>query len=171
MRRKADPSANLRLRGVREELGWSREKMAERIDLSVDFLAQIEMGKKSLSVRTMRRVCERLSISADYLLLGRKKKGNTEEIARLLATLKPPYRQMAEQLLKNLILAICRAQDKRRCADDWVKISAAYQKGAVERMGPLHSADSREAAFVDKKRAAQYTQKSMIRHSHVKKCE
>ena len=40
----------LRVRQRREELGLTREKMAERAGLSVQFMASVELGKQSMTL-------------------------------------------------------------------------------------------------------------------------
>lgn len=57
-----------RLRKVREEQGYTREQLAELLDLSPRFLADVELGKSGLSITSLRTACARLHVSADFLL-------------------------------------------------------------------------------------------------------
>lgn len=57
-----------RLRKVREEQGYTREQLAELLDLSPRFLADVELGESGLSITSLRTVCARLHVSADFLL-------------------------------------------------------------------------------------------------------
>lgn len=67
-----DPKINRELgekiRTVRKARGYTREALAERIDVSSRFLADIEAGKVGASLITLKRVCQTLGTSADYLL-------------------------------------------------------------------------------------------------------
>jgi len=63
----------LRIREVREALHLSREKFSEKCDISASFLADVERGKKSLTARTIYKICDAFNISADYIVLGHKK--------------------------------------------------------------------------------------------------
>ena len=45
-----------RLRALREEKSLSREKLAEAADISVQFLADIETGRKGMTVQTLRKL-------------------------------------------------------------------------------------------------------------------
>ena len=112
MKRKVDQSVNYRLREIREELHLSREAMAEQIDISTHFLAEIETGRKGLSAQTIQRACQRLSISADYLLLGKREKEGESIIEEMLSNLEAPYREMAKEILKNFILAVSLAKEE-----------------------------------------------------------
>lgn len=59
-----------RLRRQREKLNMTREEFAEKAGISPQFLAEIENGKKGMSVNTLYKICKNFSISADYLLFG-----------------------------------------------------------------------------------------------------
>lgn len=59
-----------RLRRQREKLNLTREEFAENAGISPQFLAEIENGKKGMSIDTLYKICKQFSISADYLLLG-----------------------------------------------------------------------------------------------------
>lgn len=60
-----------RLKTKRKEAGLTREKLSEYIDISPQFLAEIESGKKGMSFSTLRRLCQVLGVSCDYLIMGR----------------------------------------------------------------------------------------------------
>lgn len=62
----------LRIREIRESMHLSREKFSEKCDISTSFLADIERGKKSLTSKTIYKICTACNISADYILLGHK---------------------------------------------------------------------------------------------------
>lgn len=60
---------------IRESLNMSQAKFAEHVDISINFLSQIENGNKGLSAETVAKISEKTGISADYIVLG--KVGNT----------------------------------------------------------------------------------------------
>ncbi len=59
-----------RIRIRREFLGFTREDLAERADISTQFLADIEVGRKSMTALTIIGLAKSLCISTDYILLG-----------------------------------------------------------------------------------------------------
>ena len=59
-----------RLRCRREDLALTREKLAEYADISVQFLADIETGRKGMTVQTLRKLALALHCSADDLVFG-----------------------------------------------------------------------------------------------------
>ena len=60
----------MRIRRAREELGYTREKFAEKLDVSVSYLAELERGRTGISVKMLVKVCNVLGLSADYVLFG-----------------------------------------------------------------------------------------------------
>ena len=60
----------MRIRKAREDLGYTREKFAEKLDVSVSYLAELERGRTGISVRMLVKVCNVLGLSADYVLFG-----------------------------------------------------------------------------------------------------
>lgn len=60
----------MRIRKAREELGYTREKFAEKLDVSVSYLAELERGRTGISVKMLIKVCNVLGLSADYVLFG-----------------------------------------------------------------------------------------------------
>lgn len=62
----------LRIRELRESMRLSREKFSEKCDISPSFLSDVERGKKSLTSKTIFKICTACNISADYIVLGHK---------------------------------------------------------------------------------------------------
>lgn len=61
----------LRIRHQRECQRLSREKLAEMSGISTQFLADIETGKKGMTVSTLKKICDSLNVTADYLIYGK----------------------------------------------------------------------------------------------------
>lgn len=59
-----------RLRSRREAAGLTRERLAEYADISVQFLADIETGRKGMTVQTLRKLALALHCSCDDLIFG-----------------------------------------------------------------------------------------------------
>lgn len=60
----------IRLRQRREQLGYSREELAEKLDVSSKFCSDIELGVKGVSLNTLAKLSYILSLSTDYILFG-----------------------------------------------------------------------------------------------------
>lgn len=75
-----------RIRNAREDAGYTREKFAELLDVSVSYLAEVERGRTNVSVKTLIKICNVLGLSADYVLFGENREADTlllEKIHRL----------------------------------------------------------------------------------------
>ena len=59
-----------RIRKARENMGYTRERFAEKLDVSVSYLAELERGRTGISVKMLVKVCNILGLSADYVLFG-----------------------------------------------------------------------------------------------------
>lgn len=66
-----------RIRQLRIQNDYTQAKFAELIDISINFLSEIENGKKGLSQDTLAKICRQLNTSADYILFGTKPQQNS----------------------------------------------------------------------------------------------
>lgn len=66
-----------RIRLLREAHGYSREQMAEILNVSPRFCYDLELGNKGMSVETLSELSKALNTSTDYLLFGTASKGET----------------------------------------------------------------------------------------------
>ena len=60
----------IRIRTQRECLHLTREKMAEKLNVSSKFCADIEYGSKGMSIKTLLKLSQILNLSTDYILKG-----------------------------------------------------------------------------------------------------
>lgn len=94
-----------RITDTRKRRGYSREKLAEKADISVQFLADIEKGRKSMTVNTLRRLAAALSVTTDYIVNGTET-SETDRVAAMLSSLTPYHRTQAEKLLAVFVETI-----------------------------------------------------------------
>lgn len=95
--------AGQRIRELRETHNYTREKFAEKVDISVKFLYEIETGKKGFSAETLCRISKALCVSCDYIMLGEKRKCRSmEKIVCVLEMLEPKQMEKMKELLKIL---------------------------------------------------------------------
>ena len=57
-----------RIREARESARMTREAFAERVDISAQFLTDIERGRMGASVETIVRICDVLGVTTDTIL-------------------------------------------------------------------------------------------------------
>lgn len=72
---------------IRLQNNITREGLAENIDVSSRFLADVESGKVGVSLSTLKNICKYLGVSSDYLLnlttIDEKYNEKTELINRI----------------------------------------------------------------------------------------
>ena len=88
-----------RINDTRKNRGYTREKLSELANVSVQFLADIEKGRKSMTVATLRRITFALNVTADYIVSGSEPFSENSGINKILASLSPYQREQAEKLL------------------------------------------------------------------------
>lgn len=88
-----------RLRNRRDALGFTQEFVSEQIGITLRFYQMIERGEKSLSVDTLIRLGQTMSVSIDYLLFGDLAHLFKNPIAETLSSLSPNQRTDAEKIL------------------------------------------------------------------------
>ncbi len=59
-----------RIRDRREALGLSREDLSELLDVSAQFIADVEYGNKGLSIKRLYLLSQVLDVTTDYILAG-----------------------------------------------------------------------------------------------------
>ncbi len=116
MKRDINIEIGKRVRERREAMKYSREQLAEVLGISARFLADIELGTKGMSFSTLIKLCELLSTTPDYVILGKTRAPDTGEINRLTADIDEEYLPLAEDLLRTFIKTVATAKkgSKRR---------------------------------------------------------
>ncbi|MBR2411570.1 MAG: helix-turn-helix transcriptional regulator [Clostridia bacterium] len=93
---------HIRIRRAREEMGYTREQFAEKLDVSVSYLAELERGRTGISVKMLIKVCNVLGLSADYILFGEQRsddKMRLEAINRIA----PEYIPLLDKIIAELL--------------------------------------------------------------------
>jgi len=90
----------------RDVLDITQEQLAEFSELSLTQIGRMERGKANVTIETLMRVCESLSVTPDYLLMGVDKGYRNDDLSELKDCL---YRCSEEQIafLKKFILWYC----------------------------------------------------------------
>jgi len=99
----------IRIRSQREFLGFTREQLAEMINVTPKFCSDIELGVKGMSLNTLDLLSNILKLSTDYILYGNlnKDEPSTEKILyKMFASCPSTKKRYAIEAVKNIILAI-----------------------------------------------------------------
>lgn len=90
-----------RIQLSRERAGYTQEQFAELLDVGVQHVSNIERGAVGISLTALKKTCEILGVSADYLLL------------RQLRGLPVEQGVLVERGISQMLSALELANDKR----------------------------------------------------------
>lgn len=91
-----------RIRKAREEMGYTREKFAELLDVSVSYMAEVERGRTGISVKMLIKICNVLGLSADYILFGEERTADTQLLEKL-HRIDPRYIPLLDSVITELL--------------------------------------------------------------------
>ena len=93
-----------RVSARRKELHLTQEQVAEQMDVSLQMVSNLELGKKAIRPENLARLSVVLQVSADYLLTGERSDAELSEIGRKFAQLSPEHQRIIGELIDSLIV-------------------------------------------------------------------
>ena len=100
-----DKQIGMRIRKQRELLGYTREALAEKLDVSTKFCSDIEIGTKGMSVETLCKLSRILLLSTDYILFGKTDSSPDDELLNLLKLCDKEKSGYLKNIIRNFIQA------------------------------------------------------------------
>lgn len=92
-----------RINVLRRERGLTQEVLAERMEVSVQMISNLELGKKAIRPENLVKLCDVLNVSADYVLRGIRTERETVGFMEKYSRLSTENQQLLEKLTENLI--------------------------------------------------------------------
>lgn len=99
-------SVGNRIRQQREYLGFTREVLAEKIDVTPKFCSDIELGIKGMSVQTLCKLSNVLNLSTDYILFGSETNEPFSPCVYMMNKCPKDKLLYLEEMIKAFMLAI-----------------------------------------------------------------
>ncbi len=93
------------IKQARESAGLTQERFAELVALAPKNVSDIERGVVGISIGSLVRVCETLSISSDEILFGGTVENDTNVISERLSRLSPEQFRIAVDVINKLFEA------------------------------------------------------------------
>lgn len=87
----------------RKELHMTQEKLAEQMDVSIQMISNLELGKKAIRPENLVKVCRVLDISADYILTGIRSDHEIMELTEKITRLPEKRQKIIVALVDNLL--------------------------------------------------------------------
>ncbi len=91
-----------RIAQSRKRLHLTQEQLAEKMNVSLQTISCIELGKKAIRPENLANLCLCLGISADYVLYGKRSEGQMKETLLKLSSLPPEAYETVRKLIDLL---------------------------------------------------------------------
>ncbi|MBR4435678.1 MAG: helix-turn-helix transcriptional regulator [Clostridia bacterium] len=86
----------------RRELNMTQKELAEAVNLSIQSISGIELGKKAVRPENLVNICCALDVSADYLLFGKRCEKQLDPINQMLSVLSNDDLELIKTMIKRL---------------------------------------------------------------------
>lgn len=96
---------------AREAAGLTQERFAELIPMASKNLSDVERGVVGISLYTLVRICNILSVSSDAILFGAIEENDVDWIASRLKRLPPAQFRIASDMINAMFQAFGSAND------------------------------------------------------------
>lgn len=83
----------------RKELKLTQEQIAERMNVSVQMISNIERGNKAIRIDNLIKLCDILKTSTDYILTGKRTNNDFDNIVDKISNLTETDYKMIEMLV------------------------------------------------------------------------
>lgn len=103
-------TVGLRIREIREAYQMTQAEFSEKCDISESFLAAVEGGRKSITSKTLYKICTSMNVSADYIIRGKKNGFETDSLLELLQSMEKRPREGALRILREYTDIVLRLQ-------------------------------------------------------------
>lgn len=87
---------------VRKKKRLTQEELAERMDVSIQMISNLERGKKAIRPENIVKLCEALDVSADYILRGISSGEELDEIIWKFRALSREKQEAVEKIVDLL---------------------------------------------------------------------
>lgn len=92
-----------RVNARRKELRLTQEALAECMEVSVQMISNVELGKKAIRPENLVKLCDALDVSADYILRGTRADWEGIEFMEKYTRLSAENQHLLEKLAENLM--------------------------------------------------------------------
>ena len=94
-----------RIRSARENNKITQEQLAEQIEVSPQYISDLERGVVGISIATLKKACLAMHISSDRILFGTPTDGLESEIIEMLRSLHPKQACLLRDIIEKYVEA------------------------------------------------------------------
>lgn len=94
---------------LREQLEWNADKLAEKANVSVQTISELETGKRNIRIKTLHKLCTALSTNPN-VILGYEVYSPKSHVARQL----DDFDEIELELVQNILRLVERTRQKNK---------------------------------------------------------
>lgn len=94
------------IKAARERVGLTQEQFSERIEVSPQYISDLERGVVGVSVSTLKQICITLGVSADQILFGTYVENRAASLAEKCNTLTDVQYRILSEIVEKYVEAI-----------------------------------------------------------------
>ena len=95
-----------RIKFSREERGLTQEQLAEAIEVSPQYISDLERGVVGISIPTLKRLCTHLAVSSDRILFDRQTEACATAIGEKCRGLSDSQFHMVMDIIDRFLSAV-----------------------------------------------------------------
>ena len=95
-----------RIKLAREQAKLTQEQLAEQVEVSPQYVSDLERGVVGVSVATLKRICIALRVSSDQILFGKKDEAQTVFPLEQCSGLTEKQARLLSEIIANFIEAV-----------------------------------------------------------------
>lgn len=89
-----------RISARRKQLNYTQEQIAEKMDVSIQMVSNLERGNKAIKIDNLIKISEILNVSTDYILTGKHTNKDTDIILNRIANLSDCDYKMVDMIIE-----------------------------------------------------------------------
>lgn len=118
---------NARIRYIRQEMDLTQAQFADKINLSRNFVAMIEIGQREPSDRTISDICREFNVNEVWLRTGEGEPFQEESRQEQIMKFAVQTIKGSDEFRKQFVSMLAKMD-----ADDWENLAKLFQKLAGE---------------------------------------
>lgn len=96
-------AVGVRVREQREQFPMSKKELAERLNITLKFLDDVESGARGVSLNKLMLLSQILEVSTDYLLFGTDEKASDQVFSHIIEDCPSSKRDALAAIMRKIV--------------------------------------------------------------------
>jgi len=101
------------IKAVREQIGYTQERFAELVNVSSQYISDVERGNVGVSIATLKKIAEVTSISSDSILMRKSDYNDVTLIMEQLQNVDPKYITPLKIIINKYLEAVSMSNQEK----------------------------------------------------------